>query len=195
MYVHCHVQWLEACAPLACPVPQTYQLTHLMGFITLHMRSVYQKAQCRRLWAWYQWTIADIQNLQWTCTTMKSSKCAHNHLHLLALIACLSALQTLACFTCLFLSIAEACDRQQHTHEYHTMFYCDICAQDQFEIKLHMQQRQVELLLHSKRAKRRQAGSKRKSRGELSLMDSFQLCASRSQLQILDMCMCCSLIS
>jgi hypothetical protein len=115
--------------------------------------------------------------------------------HLFALIACLSALQTLACFTCLFLSIAEACDRQQHTHEYHTMFYCDICAQDQFEIKLHMQQRQVELLLHSKRAKRRQAGSKRKSRGELSLMDSFQLCASRSQLQILDMCMCCSLIS
>ena len=120
---------------------------------------------------------------------------AHNHLHLLALIACLSDLQTLACSTGLFLSIAEACDNQQHTHEYHTMFYCDICAQDQFEIKLHMQQRQVELLLHSKRAKRRQAGSKRKSRGELSLMDSFQLCASRSQLQILDMCMCCSLIS
>jgi hypothetical protein len=42
-------------------------------------------------------------------------------------------------------------------------------------------------------------GSKRgplkKSRGELSFMDSYQLCAPRSPLQIFEMRMCCLLIS
>ena len=39
----------------------------------------------------------------------------------------------------------------------------------------------------------RQAATEKK--GELSIMDSYQLCASRSPLQIFEMRMCCLLIS
>jgi len=57
----------------------------------------------------------------------------------------------------------------------------------------------MELLLRSKRAEGRPGGSTRrpfrKSRGELSFVGNFQLCAPRSPFQILEMCMCCSLIS
>jgi predicted TIM-barrel fold metal-dependent hydrolase len=103
----------------------------------------------------------------------------HTHIHMIKINTHDYPIQTHA------YAQKQPVDPNKQTRECHTFkLYCAICVQNLPETKAHQLQRLMALLQQCSRTTALQPGTAKRGSGELSFMDSYQLCTPRSPFQI-----------